>query len=512
MNTARTASSEVFITCLLAATAFILYSNTNLYDDVAWHVIAAQRLLAGGTYTTNLFDTNAPFVFMFFIPIVLLQKLLPLSTNLVYLYLLVWCLLILWICHLVIAKIYLEDNIFYKRLIYYTTTFCVLFLPILTFGQREIILLQLFLPYFFLTRLSFKQPIPFTLISLISGFLGAFAIYQNLFYIIVPALLDGYKYLKLRRIDSYQYSFYFFFAINLMFLLWLYPEYIFTIIPMVLCFESASNNSLPRLLSDGVVVVSWIGLFLTAINIKTFRQSTSIILTFIATIACFIIYFIEGKVWFYHYYPSLSFTLLLLAFIIQFILKAKAKSGSSLQEHLILLVVITLLTFVITMVGAFFYKDISNHYNKKLAVNQWTAYSKNVFANKKVMTFIYQIYFTYALPFQAQIQVVTPWSNPWTLPYFLMGNKECIIGNNTTAITLLHQLVETTLKKENPDFVVMQLTINKLNYEGRQFSYYRFFFNNEKTRPLLSDYEFFDIKLNFLIYKKKTIASKDSNG
>lgn len=59
---------------LLLIFSVLIQSHIILNEDVLWLVTATQRLLAGGSYVNNFFETNPPLILYLYTPAVLLVK------------------------------------------------------------------------------------------------------------------------------------------------------------------------------------------------------------------------------------------------------------------------------------------------------------------------------------------------------------------------------------------------------------------------------------------------------
>jgi hypothetical protein len=84
--------TRLFILFLFPALLMWLHSDSRLTGDIAWYLIAAQKLVGGGSITATFYDTNPPMSTMIYVPTVFLFHMgLPLwATFLVYIYLLIF--------------------------------------------------------------------------------------------------------------------------------------------------------------------------------------------------------------------------------------------------------------------------------------------------------------------------------------------------------------------------------------------------------------------------------------
>ena len=125
----------------------------------------------------------------------------------------------------------------------------------------------------------------------------------------------AYKFLKTKKIAANTIIFYSLIVIFLLVIKLLYPTYYRIIIPMVLCYESFSYP-LTRLLVEVFCFISLLSVAMILVNVKRFLNNEDIIVAAGTVSLSLLIYFFEGKVWYYHIYPALTFTTILLVFII----------------------------------------------------------------------------------------------------------------------------------------------------------------------------------------------------
>lgn len=496
---------DVTITIFFGFIAFFLYNNILIDGDVAWHIEGARRLLQGGDYLINVFDNNSPLVFFFYAPPVLLRHLIPISfIYLINLYLTIWVILILLSCHALISKLIPDTEYFVKRVIYYTLVYAFLFLPNETFGQREIILTYLFMPYFFLTLVTLsesrKQPLnkAFVFLCIILGIIG---IFQNFFYIFLPLFLDTYSYLKRKKLEGYQILFYGLTALAILILTLSYPNYIKYIIPQTLCYESAFNFPLALLFLEILAFVSLLTLAVVVIHFKKLYSKDDIILTAGMVILCLLIYFMEMKLWYYHLYPALTFTILLLAFILTKFYKEAARSLTiSICLAMMLTIAFVDIQYFRTAILAFRNTEDPN--------NQWINFARQEFDNKKVFLFTMPLTSSYSLPIYTNTIVVSPWSNPWFVPYIIKKDngiikKDNFFCNFNNDRQIFDQVLISSLLNYTPDYLVVEHFDYSVRYRNEQFYYLTFFAQNTEVKKLLNNYGFKKMFKNFDIYQRK---------
>jgi hypothetical protein len=505
---------DIAITFICIAAAYLIYINQFLNADVTWHIEGAKRLLAGGDYLKNVFDDNSPFVFSYYIPLIWLSKVIPLSyPHLAPLYILATSLIPLILSYKLIHKAFGEKERVVRKLLYYAVLYIILFLPDANLGHREIVLIYFYLPYFLLIMFSTTYPNTFRpskKIAFLTAILATFGICQNIFYLSVPIFVDIYKYLKIRQFKSYQLFFYIFVLFSVFIVFTVYPNYVRYIIPMVLCYESGFNFPVEVLLLEILTFMSLLTLFTVLLNIRRLYKSDDIILCFIAAVCSLLIYFFELKSWYYHLYPGLCFVILTLILLItKFYEENFLELYISPRVSLFSASIATGILSLIVLINLNSYRlEWTIFHNPKDEANRWIQYGREHFANKRVFVIAMRLGVPYFLSFYSNgtIEVVSPWSNPWVLPYFIIhqNNNHKIFCSIPKDIKLFQRIASNAIANK-PDFIVIEIVNKSLNlfYYREPFDYVSFFSKDKNFRDLMKKYCFYgNYQQEFAIYKK----------
>lgn len=468
---------DIFFTLISLIIAYWLHNNSFIHGDVAWHIVGAKRLLENGHYLTTLFDDNAPFVFAYYIPLIYLQKLLPTaSTTLIYGYILVNCLISLFLCHFIINKAY-GKNTLGRHILYFTVVFIVLFLPTYTLGQREIVLINLFLPYYLIALFSLDKnsnSLVSNRIAIICAVLAAFAISQNILYIFIPLFIDSFRYYKTKKIYSSQIVFYAVFCALISLVIPFYPEYIKPLIPMVLCYESGFNVPFYLLILRLEVFISLFAISLLFIMDKYLIKPGDLTLCAGVIVLTFLIYFFEKKIWDSHLYPTLAFVTLFLGVLITKYLKNNFSKKPS-SNIFILCSVLSMMITIICMVISSGRQEVAEFHDVNGDMNQWLQYAKHNFLHKKLFFFTIHLAPSYTLAIYTHVKIVSPWSNVWFLPHFIREKKALYFCNPAHDIQLINQMVADSLNKYQPDFLIIEKAPQNLRGNAPSLDYPSFF-------------------------------------
>ncbi len=135
-----------------------LYLHTRIYfnSDVAYLLIVAQRMLEGGQYVRDFFESNPPMIIYLSMPAVWLTKWFPGQLFFIFdSY--VFGLIILSVCSSSgLLKRIIQNKFIYFGILY-TLLIVLLLLCYQDYGQREHLFLILTLPYFFAAALRYQR-------------------------------------------------------------------------------------------------------------------------------------------------------------------------------------------------------------------------------------------------------------------------------------------------------------------------------------------------------------------
>lgn len=216
--------------------AWFLQAQFFLNWDVSWLMLATRRLLEGGTYSGNFFETNPPLILFLYMPPVILGKVTGISLALLLrAYIFFLASLSLGLCLWLIQRLFPRQDAGLAGYVLVTLAIIYLIVPMYEFGQRDHLLVILSLPYFLLVSLRLKNeafnPCSAILIGVLAGI--GFSIKPHFF--MAPILVELYylwnkkTWLAWVRIETLTIA-----AIVLVYLaaiLRFFPDYVFFIVP-----------------------------------------------------------------------------------------------------------------------------------------------------------------------------------------------------------------------------------------------------------------------------------------
>lgn len=441
---------DFIVTATLFFIAYLIRTNTFIDMDVAWHIEGAKRFISGDNYLTNIFDDNSPFVFWFYTPVIILKALTSWSYRfLIPAYVLTSNLITLILFSNVLHRT--RFSLFAKHLLYYLVIAILLFLPLMNFGQREVILMNFLLPYFLLLLNVTNRYVSKTLI-VICTLLASFGIMQNPLYLLVTVAVDVTRWIYHRRFEYFQIIFYASTCLYFLIIHYFYPEYFTVILPFVVCYESAFNSSWFYLLT-GATLLTILIIALVLINLKKFITHGNIMICIIATILSLLIYFLEKKDWYNHLYPAFSFALLTNALLLVLSLESDLKKRIAVFYQ-----TTTTAIFIITLVATlnFLVGMIREFHDNNYIWNKWISFSNQHFQHKKVFFLMSYYPPLHQLPIYSNVNVVSPWFNTWFIPALEKNRSLPSFCNLKNDLQIISNLITNSINRSKPDFILVR--------------------------------------------------------
>ncbi len=292
--------------------------------DVSYLVYAANQLLEGGQYVSDIFETNPPMILYLYFPICLLLKFTGLdifSATRLYIYTLIF--ISSGICYYLLKKLIQPSDRIYFYGFFYTLLFVFLILPTVAFGQREHLFLIFLIPYLLAAVLALEnKSIPSGLAFFIGLSAGAvFALKP--FFLVTLGLIELYVMLKKRHIFAWirlEFLVLVFVLLMYLFILCMFhPSYITVVLPFVLHYYFPGAIQKWNLIFSNSIVTFCLSVMLSFLffcqlgRLRTLGTLLWLALT--GTVAAFII---ARSAWFYHILPAFALaSLLVMHYLLQ---------------------------------------------------------------------------------------------------------------------------------------------------------------------------------------------------
>jgi hypothetical protein len=293
---------------------------------------ASAKLLAGGTYTQNFFETNPPMILFLYIPPVIAAKLSGLSLAIalrVYIFLL--ALTSIYCCYRLAKKLFSTTDYFVLNSLLITLSIAFVVLPAYEFGQREQLMIILVMPYLFACPLRLnKLPIS-PLFAIFIGIFAGLGFAIKPFFLIPLCLIElmfilyNKSILGWVRVESLTIL-----VVMLSYLLLVFtvtPDYITVVLPLLLhLYYPGFHTELSVLLfKDRFIFCLILPVVFYFLTYKQPNYRTLRLTLFVALLGFILAYLAENTLWYYHLLPTLTATLLLTCLLAALTFPLKSK-------------------------------------------------------------------------------------------------------------------------------------------------------------------------------------------
>ncbi len=332
MNSFYARHSQAIVFLLWLAAIVLLGWNTQnhllMNSDVSWFMHAADRLLSGGTYAKDYFEVNPPLTIYLSIPPVLLAKSLGLENQLASrIYIFVIGLVSLFVCHRLLGHIVSQTNKTFHAVFLLVLAAIYFMMPLSDLGQREHLLVMLTMPYFLLaaSRIEAYQPVTLRL-ALVTGIMAGigFAI-KPFFYapfIMVECYLATSRRSRASRMRTETIAVLCVLAAYIAVIGLFHRDYLTDILPFITQYYYQSySSSLSLLIFNHNTYFIVLAILTSILSLQKSDQQVLLNILMCATIGFFISYLMQRTHWYYHIYPMLALSTLLIAMSLSELMK-----------------------------------------------------------------------------------------------------------------------------------------------------------------------------------------------
>jgi hypothetical protein len=495
---------DIFVTLLVAVAAYCLLQNIFLDQALSWKLQAASRMLAGGNYLHNFFDDGNPFLFAYFIPVVWLHEFTALTwSQAAGIYICLWTLLGSLLSYRVLLLAYQRSSA--RRWLYFGVLLALWLFSLVNFGQRECLLLALAMPYLLMQCLLEAEQRRGCFVNCLAV-VAALSIAQFPFYLFLPFALDCLAWWRKEQGWHWRHTcLYGLSALLLLISFLLYPNYYTVIMPLIYHFEGGYDDLLVAVFNVySLMEVAVLLLSLLLLNkVKLWRLW---IITFISGV----IYWLAAKAWFYHFYPLLALSIVLIALIVvekDFDCSLKKSSlGSLVSQFLIYLVGLTL----IACLGFNLFYQVLLRADPHAQRNQLLRFVKESVGAQSVIVLATRLQPSYSLTTYSQAKVVMPWGNLWLLPAVVNNRDQpAQLPGYFHAKKILFQQMANTLQQRKPTFVFVESGKHIGYLKPENFKIMKFYETDKVIKQAMSRYRFIKQVAGFDVYQLTNCKRKD---
>ncbi|WP_045095999.1 hypothetical protein [Legionella fallonii] len=476
-----------------------------------------KRLLAGGNYVHDLFESNPPLIYYFSMGINWLANTFSLSNVLLFkLIIYIFIIYSLTICHYLLhinsvnfnpgdslqfsGTVNGEKSFLWLLL---TLAFCLLILSAYCFGEREHLMLILAMPYYFLLyqSASDRQFTPTLRITIsVLAALG-FAIKPYfLFSLVFCELLLMYwrrSWKTLFRLEAQVILA--IFVAYLISIAVLLPDFYSIILPWVLKFYVPEHNNIIDLLTNHALVNAVL-LILGSLLLSQCigRMELLLIVIILGFMSSFIV---QGKGWFYHAYPLITMNSLLATLLAYNLVLNKDKN----KWYPAFLTAIIVSQFYLTLLPYFvdFYNRLFYYKNTSSSFQQLTNIARKYAQNQYIFFFSTDLSRTLPVVYYSDSKLGSRFPTLWMLPGLLnkqyalqQCDNECLIAEQQ----LRHYIIED-FKRYRPQLVYVDINTHKNSLKS-SFDYLNFMQKSSEFKPLWQHYCYLLTSSNYAIYQR----------
>ena len=481
--------------------------------DVSWHMEAARQILYGTQHGKDIFDDNPPMVFWFFIPIVWFHQVSGISLITLCM-ISAHCLVAVSfvLCDIYLKEIYIDSPSWKMRVIRYAILIFLLFFSVPDYAQREMLLTAFCLPYIVLmaARMQIDNCLHFNnaYFQVFLGFLMAIGIALNPMFGALVLVLEIQLWVTKKRLVLVRPELVAFVVVFLMYLISIYilfPDYYSKNIPSFFAFSPNADSSFLRVIlnpSGFIVFLSILIFFISDVK-KVYRSW--IWTLFLCAIVSYVIFLLNKKTWYYHLFPSVFFSGVLLTTILCDQLSAIRKSMMSM---LIVLYAILFLLFDIGLEYITFDTLHHEYSNAQATLPQLITFFKNAPEHSTVLAFSTRLFPVFPLIDYVPLQFVSYEPCYWELALFVGKNndKEMMSWRKKWIQTYKEMFltrVVKVMKIKKPYYVIVDVAKYKAYFNGVKFNYIAYFERNAEFRQLWKKYHWVKNISHYAIYQYK---------
>jgi hypothetical protein len=337
-----------FSIILLTVVAYFIQTNTFFSPDVGYLLHAANQILAGGKYGSDIFETNPPMILYLYLPACLLAKWMAISIiTAVRLYVISLALVSLSLCCFLLKKIILPKDKIIFYFLFYTLLFGMLLFPVFDFAQREHILIILMMPYLLSAALALENKFVHPSMAILIGVLAGFGFALKPFFLVTPCLVELYIMMKQRRWFAwFRIEPIMIISVLLLYLISIFllqPDYINVVLPLVLRYYFPGTALpwykiivLPNVLFCVGIAMSYF------IYRKYDRYSNLGWIIELALLGMIVAFLIPRTLWCYHVIPALFLSFLLIAHFLSQSLSSNFRFSDSIILLISLIIILLL--------------------------------------------------------------------------------------------------------------------------------------------------------------------------
>lgn len=497
---------------IMILAAYYIQFLLPLEGDVGYLMEMSERILMGGKYGNEIFETNPPMILYLYIPPVLLAKLFSVShVFAVRSYTLFIATLSIFCSIAILNKIIKPNDTVVTKVIFYILFFILIFLPSHEFAQRDHLVLIFMLPYLFSSVLALQNKDRLSpWVAILIGTIAGLGFALKPYFLVTPCLIELYFVIRTRkfwgwvRVESIMIL-----VVLIMYLISIFmfqPNYINIIVPLLPIYFQGFHASLFDTVINVSNVFCLMGLAVFCVYFKKDDYRLLNIIIVLALIGMMLAYVIARSPWFYHVIPAWGLTCLLMGSYLAQNISACCKSNKiRMVDCFVILLIATFLYYIPMNI---YYSNITHAIHKKYrqSILDLTSFIQSLPGRHKLYCFSSEGTMCYPLVYNTDSLYGTGYPFFWWL-LGLIELENYPEGKKLT-LTLLKQhnfLIERVAKDltiYQPDIIIIRKNEEALSAIPK-FNYIEYFSKNERFSEAWKNYDFLKSIENYDLYKRK---------
>ncbi len=306
-------------TFFLIALAYFIQVHTFFSPDVGYLLHAANQILAGEKYGSDIFETNPPMILYLYLPACIIAKWAAMNViTVVHLYITFLAVASLSLCYFLLKKLIKWQDNMMRYSLFYMLLFTLFFVPAVAFAQREHILVIFMLPYLLSAALALNNQPVHPMLAVLVGTMAGLGFALKPFFLVTPCLIELYFIIKRRQLFAWvRIESVVIIGVLMLYFISIFvsqPDYINVVLPLVFryYFSSMAMPWYQVILFSNVLfcIAAMLGYFIFH---KYDSYSTLGWIIALALAGMLIAFLIPKAPWYYHVFPALTLALLLIA-------------------------------------------------------------------------------------------------------------------------------------------------------------------------------------------------------
>jgi hypothetical protein len=463
---------------ILFLCAYLFQSYFLLNWDISWLLIAAQRLMRGGSYSKDFFEINPPLILYLYIPPLIISKFL--SINLIWgfrIYIFLLSALSFWLCYRLRKNIFSPDENHLQPFFYLAIAFIFLIIPFHQFGQREHLLVIFTLPYFLTVAARQEKGKISTSLALLIGCFAALGFGLKPYFLFAFIFTELYFMLQTRAFFSWLRPE----TMSLLFILMLYGlsiflfhrDYLYLVAPEAYRFyyTTVKLNWRELLFHPGIFFCFWVILLYFCIAQKKLSR-----VLFCGLLGFLLAYFIQKTNWSYHYLPALSFATLLAILEIYFF---ATNHHHTFKEKLFVALLSSILCFLLITESI---HSIREGLSYKKSHTPLISFMKNHLQNKSSSIFSTSVRDIFPAISYANVDFVSRFAGLGWIPF--------VIKQDPTNKNFFINMITDDLNQKKPDYVFVDIQDYKPYLGYLAFDFISFFSQDVNFKKAWQSYHY----------------------